>query len=62
MIDSPCTRVCCLDDNDVCVGCFRSMKEIMAWGGASDDERREILRQCEARREERRAVRAKPES
>ena len=53
MIDSPCTRVCCLDNNDICVGCFRSIKEIMAWSGASDDERREILKQCEARREER---------
>ena len=59
-VESPCVRTCCLDHDDVCVGCYRSIKEIIAWGGASDDERRDILERCAARRDERLALRAKP--
>jgi predicted Fe-S protein YdhL (DUF1289 family) len=36
-------RNCCLDDNDICLGCFRSVEEITARGGASNDRRRFIL-------------------
>jgi len=48
-VSSPCVRNCCLDDNDICLGCFRSLDEITAWGGADDTRRREILA-CAARR------------
>jgi uncharacterized protein len=41
--ESPCTRRCCLDDDDVCMGCGRSLEEIVAWSGSSDAEKREIL-------------------
>jgi predicted Fe-S protein YdhL (DUF1289 family) len=49
-VESPCIRLCTLDDDDICVGCFRSMAEICAWGGAADDERRQILAASELRR------------
>ena len=49
-VDSPCIRLCTLDDDDICVGCFRSMAEICAWGGAADDERRKILAASELRK------------
>jgi predicted Fe-S protein YdhL (DUF1289 family) len=39
-VASPCIRLCTLDDQDVCLGCFRSMAEICAWSRASNDERR----------------------
>jgi predicted Fe-S protein YdhL (DUF1289 family) len=42
-VESPCIRLCTLDDDDICVGCHRSVAEVCAWGGASDDERRQIL-------------------
>ncbi len=29
---SPCISICLLDDNDICSGCFRSVKEITYWG------------------------------
>lgn len=38
---SPCIRMCCLDDNDICLGCFRSLQEIIGW---SDADRQ--MRQC----------------
>jgi len=49
-IESPCLRKCTLDDDDVCVGCYRRIDEICAWGGASDAERRLILEQVALRR------------
>jgi len=50
-VESPCIRNCTLDDDDICVGCFRSLEEICAWGGASNEQRLEALRQATARRE-----------
>jgi predicted Fe-S protein YdhL (DUF1289 family) len=35
--------MCTLDDDDICLGCFRSIDEICAWGGASNERRLEIL-------------------
>ena len=52
-VESPCVRLCTLDHDNVCVGCFRNIDEICAWGNASDDERRAILTAVEARRESR---------
>jgi predicted Fe-S protein YdhL (DUF1289 family) len=51
---SPCVRNCCLDDHDVCMGCGRSLEEIVAWGTASDADKRAILARSRARNEERR--------
>jgi predicted Fe-S protein YdhL (DUF1289 family) len=49
-VESPCIRLCTLDDQDVCLGCFRSMAEICAWSRASNDERRQIVAASELRR------------
>ena len=49
-VESPCIRLCTLDDDDVCIGCFRSIGEICAWGGALNEERRRILAAANARR------------
>jgi predicted Fe-S protein YdhL (DUF1289 family) len=48
-IPSPCIGICALDDDDICIGCNRSIDEICAWGGASEDEKRAILEQVDAR-------------
>lgn len=53
-IPSPCVRNCCLDENDVCLGCYRTIAEIMRWSEAADDEKREILIQCRLRSRQRR--------
>jgi uncharacterized protein len=49
-VASPCIRLCTLDDEDVCLGCFRSMAEICAWSRASNDERGQIVVTSELRR------------
>ncbi|WP_416900303.1 MAG: DUF1289 domain-containing protein [Minwuia sp.] len=52
-VPSPCISVCYLDRNSGhCVGCYRTMAEIGEWMRASDDRRREIVRDCAARREQ----------
>lgn len=43
---SPCISVCVLDENDICVGCYRSAEEITDWFMASAVEKREILARC----------------
>ncbi|MCB1732115.1 MAG: DUF1289 domain-containing protein [Halieaceae bacterium] len=48
---SPCISVCLLDEQDICVGCFRSAAEVTDWFMASAEEKREILRRTEERRE-----------
>ena len=50
-VESPCIRKCTLDDDDICVGCFRSLDEICAWGDASNEQRRQMLELTIARRE-----------
>lgn len=48
--NSPCVRNCCLDSNDICVGCFRSLAEITEWHTATETRRKQILNNAEARR------------
>jgi predicted Fe-S protein YdhL (DUF1289 family) len=49
-VESPCIDLCTLDDDDICVGCFRSIAEICAWGGAAEEQRRLILQVAAGRR------------
>ncbi|MCX7169961.1 MAG: DUF1289 domain-containing protein [Proteobacteria bacterium] len=45
-IPSPCVRNCCLDENDICLGCSRFITEIAGWKDATEREQREILIRC----------------
>lgn len=48
-VPSPCISICALDDDDICIGCARSGKEIIGWGKMTDDERKEVLKKAEER-------------
>lgn len=53
-VQSPCVRNCCLDDDEVCLGCARTLAEIVAWNEATEAQRQDILarvRQCREARE-----------
>lgn len=56
-VPSPCVRNCCLDEDDVCLGCFRTVEEIMQWGDINDEEKRGILIKAGERRTSRRVFR-----
>lgn len=49
VIPSPCVRNCCLDENDICLGCHRTISEITGWSNASMQRKREILEMCHLR-------------
>lgn len=51
MIESPCIRNCCLSEEDICLGCFRSLDEIIAWSTVSDQERKLILARSKVRKD-----------
>lgn len=51
-VESPCIRNCCLNDDDICMGCFRTLDEIKAWLSLTDREKFEVLRKCQERKTE----------
>jgi uncharacterized protein len=42
-VPSPCIDICRLDAQGLCVGCRRTIDEIVEWPRASEARRREIL-------------------
>ena len=40
---SPCVSICALDENNVCLGCYRTGQEITDWGSMTNDQRREVM-------------------
>jgi predicted Fe-S protein YdhL (DUF1289 family) len=42
-VASPCIDICRLDAQGLCVGCRRTIDEIVEWPRASEARRREIL-------------------
>ena len=39
---NPCVRNCCLDDKKVCMGCGRSLPEILEWHHADSQRQSQI--------------------
>lgn len=44
---NPCTRDCKYDDNNICIVCLRTKKEIFEWGDYTDEQKIEILKRIE---------------
>jgi len=49
-IPSPCVQKCCLDLDDVCLGCRRHINEITGWHTASNSEKQQILQNVSKRK------------
>jgi predicted Fe-S protein YdhL (DUF1289 family) len=49
-VPSPCSGVCRLDEQKVCLGCFRHVEDIREWRSADDQRRRVICAQAAVRR------------
>ena len=50
-IESPCVRTCTLDaEGRLCLGCFRTIDEIVGWTALSEAERAGVLARLPARR------------
>lgn len=52
-IASPCVRNCCLDTQDICLGCNRHIDEIMAWRKLDNEAKENVLIQCQLRQQQR---------
>lgn len=50
-VESPCIRNCCLDDNDICLGCFRHLDEITTWQQLDNSGKTAVLAQCQQRKD-----------
>ena len=49
-ICSPCVRNCCLDESQVCLGCFRYVDEICSWNNLSKMEQQQVLQRAQKRK------------
>ncbi|WAK03539.1 DUF1289 domain-containing protein [Methylobacter sp. YRD-M1] len=48
---SPCIRQCCLNKDDICLGCFRSLEEIISWAKVDEETRQQFFKKAEIRRQ-----------
>ena len=49
-VRSPCTNICQMDDaTGWCVGCGRTIDEIVRWGGTGDADRDAVMAQLPGR-------------
>lgn len=51
IIRSPCIKNCCLDDQDICLGCFRTLDEICSWNSFTEQEKKAVLEHCQMRKQ-----------
>lgn len=51
-VPSPCVSLCKMDmERRYCMGCLRSIEEIIAWGKADDDFKRAVWAELPLRRQ-----------
>lgn len=51
-VPSPCVSLCKMDmERRYCMGCLRSIEEIVAWGKADDDFKRAVWAELPLRRQ-----------
>ena len=48
--NNPCVKNCCLNQQNVCLGCFRTLEEILAWHDYSEDDTKVAMLKCEKRK------------
>ena len=50
MINSPCVGLCVCDDNDICIGCKRTLDEIASWISMTEEEKLICIGNCGKRK------------
>lgn len=54
-VETPCISKCCLDEEDICLGCHRTLEEITSWLTVDDETRERYMKNIEKRKVEREA-------
>jgi len=48
-IEKPCIRQCTLNDEEICMGCFRTFNDMLKWHKSSIEEKKHVLQLAEER-------------
>lgn len=48
-VSSPCVSICALNDEDVCVGCYRTGTEITQWWSMDNSEKQQTIEKAKER-------------
>ena len=51
-IQSPCIRQCALDEADVCMGCFRTINDILNWQASTNEQKANMVSAAQQRQQE----------
>ncbi|MBN2172724.1 MAG: DUF1289 domain-containing protein [Bacteroidales bacterium] len=51
-VKSPCINICKYDEDGICMGCYRSMKEITGWLFLNSEDKLKVLENAEKRKKE----------
>lgn len=49
-INKPCIKKCCLNEEEICLGCFRTFNDMRLWNKASIEEKKEMMEIAERRK------------
>lgn len=49
---SPCVANCGLGEDDICMGCFRHIDEIVGWSQSTETEQQQIIDACAVRKQQ----------
>ena len=52
VVKSPCVNICCLNEDDVCLGCYRSCDEICKWGAMDNEQRNDVMKKVAEREQD----------
>ncbi len=50
-IQSPCIRQCTLNEADVCMGCFRTINDILNWQTSTNEQKENMLSAAQQRQQ-----------
>ena len=51
-IGKPCIKKCCLNEDNVCLGCFRTFDDMLQWNKANIEEKTLMLKKAQKRKKE----------
>jgi predicted Fe-S protein YdhL (DUF1289 family) len=51
-VDKPCIKKCCLTEDNVCTGCFRTLDDMRIWHTSSRHEKIKMLSLAQKRQDE----------
>ena len=49
-VKSPCKQICKYDKNRICIGCYRTSREIVDWISMTNEEKLKVLESIDKRK------------